>query len=93
MTRSEKEKMLSSELYRPSDPEIQRDLAATSDWISRYNTSPLSQRKSLLVEKLDYVGDDVEVRLSFFCDYGFNIKLGAGVFINSTVSSSTWSTF
>jgi maltose O-acetyltransferase len=82
MTRSEKEKMLSGDLYRPSDPEIQRDLAAASDWIGRYNTSPQSQRKSLLVERLGYVGDDVEVRPPFFCDYGFNIKLGAGVFIN-----------
>jgi maltose O-acetyltransferase len=73
---------VTDEFYRPSDPEIQRYLAAASDWISRYNTSPPSQRKSLLLDKLGFVGDGVEVRPPFFCDYGFNIKLGAGALIN-----------
>jgi maltose O-acetyltransferase len=33
MSRSEKEKMLDGELYRPSDPELQAALAAAKTWM------------------------------------------------------------
>ncbi len=84
-TRSERERMLAGELYRASDPEIQADLAATAAWLNRYNASsalPLSERRQLLLERLGQVGEGTEVRPPFFCDYGFNIRLGAGVFLN-----------
>lgn len=79
---SEREKMLSGDLYRPSDPEIQADLAATGDWLGRYNTAKPAERSALLRERLGSVGDGAEIRPPFFCDYGFNIRLGAGAFLN-----------
>ena len=48
--RSEKDKMLAGELYRPADPEIQGDLAATQRWLARYNAAlgePLAARHAL----------------------------------------------
>jgi maltose O-acetyltransferase len=80
--RGELKKMLDGDLYRPSDPEIQTELARTAQWLTRYNLSPPAQRRQLLLERLGEVGEGVEIRPPFFCDYGFNIRLGAGVFFN-----------
>ena len=82
MNRSEREKMLAGELYRPGDPEIQADLASTARWLARYNASLPAERSDLLVERLGAVGANATIRPPFFCDYGFNIRLGANVFLN-----------
>jgi maltose O-acetyltransferase len=83
--RTEKDKMLAGELYDPRAPEIQADLAATHNWLARYNAAldmiP-SERRKLLLERLASVGDGAVIRPPFHCDYGFNIRLGAGVFLN-----------
>jgi len=85
MIRSEKQKMLAGELYRPGDAEIQADAAATKEWLARFNasltTSP-TDRRGLLMERLGQVGEGAVIRPPFFCDYGFNIRLGANVFLN-----------
>ena len=84
-TRSEKEKMLAGELYDASDPELQADIRATQNWLMRYNAtfgaSP-AVRRELLLERLAAVGPGAEIWSPFHCDYGFNISLGAGVFLN-----------
>src|SRR5437588_5160754 len=83
--RTEKEKMLAGELYDASAPEIQAELAAAHRWLARYNASldmAPSERRKLLVESFAAVGDGAVVRPPFHCDFGFNIRLGAGVFLN-----------
>jgi maltose O-acetyltransferase len=83
--RSEKEKMLAGELYRPADPEIQEDLAATKRWLVRYNAAlgeEPATRHALLAERLGRVGKSAVIRPPFFCDYGYNIHLGDDVFVN-----------
>ena len=83
--RSEKAKMLAGDLYDASAPEIQADLAATMEWLARYNAAlalPAEARRALLLERLAAVGEGTVVRPPFHCDYGFNISLGAGVFLN-----------
>jgi maltose O-acetyltransferase len=55
--------------------------AATAAWLARYNAS-LSDHLPLLRERLGGVGEGTEVRPPFFCDYGSNIRLGTGVFLN-----------
>ncbi len=85
MTRSEREKMLAGELYRPGAPEIQAAQTATKDWLVRYNASlgmSAEARWMLLAERLGEVGERVVVRPPFHCDYGFNIRLGPDVFLN-----------
>jgi maltose O-acetyltransferase len=85
MARTEKDKMLAGELYDASAAEIQADLAATQRWLTRYNAaldmSP-SDRHALLSERLAAVGEGAVIRSPFHCDYGFNIRVGAGVFLN-----------
>jgi maltose O-acetyltransferase len=41
-----------------------------------------SDRRNLLAERLGAVGAGSTIRPPFHCDYGFNIRLGAGVFLN-----------
>jgi maltose O-acetyltransferase len=82
---SEKQKMLVGELYLPGDPELQADLAANKAWLARYNQSLGESREirlALLRERFAAVGDGSVVRPPFFCDYGFNIRLGSKVFLN-----------
>ncbi len=45
------------------------------------NISP-ADRRELLVERFAAVGKGAVIRPPFHCDYGFNISLGAGVFLN-----------
>jgi maltose O-acetyltransferase len=83
--RTEKEKMLAGELYDAGAPELQADLAATHRWLVRYNAAldaSAVERRELLLERLAAVGDGAVIRPPFHCDYGFNIRLGAGVFLN-----------
>lgn len=85
MSRSEKDKMLAGELYRPGDAEIQADQAATKKWLVHYNASlglSAAERRVLLAERFAEVGAGAVVRPPFHCDYGFNIRLGANAFLN-----------
>lgn len=81
-SRSERQKMLAGELYDPRDGELQAELAATAAWLARYNASVPAARPALLRERLGHVGEGAQIRAPFFCDYGFNIRLGDGVFLN-----------
>lgn len=85
MARTEKDKMLAGELYDAGDLELQAELAANHAWLARYNAAlalPADERRSLLAERLAFVGEGAAIRPPFHCDYGFNISLGAGVFLN-----------
>lgn len=83
--RTEREKLLAGELYDAGDPALQTELAATHRWLVRYNAAlgaSAPERRELLLERLAAVGEGAVVRPPFHCDYGFNISLGAGVFLN-----------
>ena len=77
--------MLAGELYRPGDPEIQAEQRANKAWLARYNAAmalPVAERHALLSAHFGRVGKDVVIRPPFFCDFGTNIFLGDGVFLN-----------
>ena len=85
MARTERKKMLAGELYDPADADLQAELAATQQWLARYNAAldkSMSERRTLLLERLALVGEGAVIRPPFHCDYGFNIRLGAGAFLN-----------
>jgi maltose O-acetyltransferase len=85
VSRSELDNMLAGELYDASAPDIQAAQAATRLWLARYNAAlalSAAERRALLAERLAEVGDGAEIRPPFHCDYGFNIRLGDGVFLN-----------
>lgn len=83
--KTEKQKMLEGEFYDPGDPELQADAARARAWMARYNAmqaTDAAARHPLLVELFERVGERCVIRPPFFCDYGANISLGSGVFLN-----------
>lgn len=77
--------MIAGELYDPAAPDIQAEQHATMAWLARYNAAldaPPERRRGLLRERLAAVGDAADIRPPFHCDYGFNISLGRGAFLN-----------
>lgn len=77
--------MLSGELYTADDAELAADGERAAAWMARYNAAsaaPAADRHALLIEGLGRVGDGTVVRSPFYCDYGFNIHLADGVFLN-----------
>jgi len=85
MFMSERQKMISGLPYDPGDPELQADQIAARHWMARYNAamgaSP-AERRDLLRQKMGEVGEGAIIRPPFHCDYGYNIRLGHGAFLN-----------
>ena len=82
---TEKEKMISGALYNAADPELQHDQAHAQAWMAAYNAPAVASAKTRhaqLVDGLGQVGRDVVIRPPFHLDYGYNITLGDGVFLN-----------
>jgi maltose O-acetyltransferase len=89
--RTEKQKMLAGELYHANDAELEADRSAASAWMVRYNAAlgaSDADRRALLWELLAEAGDGAVIRPPFHCDYGYNIRIGPGVFSISTAWSS-----
>jgi len=81
--RSEKQKMLAGELYRAVGAEIAADQRRAHRLLDAYNSGGIdADRAALLRDLLASVGENSVIRPPFFCDYGFNIRLGSGVFVN-----------
>jgi len=81
----EREKMVTGALYDANDAELQAEQGITARWLERYNassTASVVDRHALLRERFGSVGAGAVIRPPFQCDYGFNIHIGAGAFIN-----------
>jgi len=75
--------MLAGELYAAGDPELVADRARCERLQRAFNAQPdRSARERVLEEWLGAIGLESEVRPPFFCDYGYNIALGANCFLN-----------
>ncbi len=77
---NEREKMLSGELYRADDPELTRLRARARELTRRFNETG---DQAVLRELLGRVGENVWIEPPFFCDYGENIALGDGAYLNT----------
>ncbi|WP_426031738.1 sugar O-acetyltransferase [Caulobacter sp. DWP3-1-3b2] len=82
--RTQKQRMLAGDLYSPMDPEIMADHETAVAWMGRYNALdlPVGRRHALLRELFAHVGDHCSIRPPFHCDYGCNISIGEGAFLN-----------
>ncbi|MCS5515297.1 sugar O-acetyltransferase [Pseudomonas qingdaonensis] len=84
MNLSEKQKMLAGQLYHAGCPELQAEQIANKHWMYRYNHSPNCSTSSVMPcwsstsPRWGRRGDPPP----FHCDYGYNITLGANVFVN-----------
>ena len=78
---TEKERMLAGEPYRPTDPELIAARKRAKGLCARYNASPVELDRASLEELLGRA-TDAYIEPPFFCDYGFNIRLGARFYAN-----------
>ena len=86
-TLTEKEKMLAGQWYNPNfDAALIEERAIVKDLCLELNSTrmhDLTRRRKILLEILPNVdADAVEILSPFMVDYGYNIFLGAGTFLN-----------
>lgn len=82
---TEKEKMLSGELYDPMDPELVQARIRARDLCQDLNATREKDqdlRRRILMDLFAQGGESVWMQPPFFCDYGMNIVLGKRVFFN-----------
>lgn len=82
---SEKHKMLAGELYDSIDPELVAERDRSRRLCHQLNTTaacaPQAERRALLAQ-LFGAETDAYVTAPFFCDYGYNIRLGRNAYFN-----------
>jgi maltose O-acetyltransferase len=83
-TRTQRERMLAGDPYVADDPELARDSLRAVMLVTRFNDSEPSRpvRRQILDELLGSLGEDSEIRPPFYCDYGYQIHIGARTFVN-----------
>ncbi|WP_291706525.1 sugar O-acetyltransferase [Clostridium sp.] len=82
---SEKERMLSGNLYMPYDEELIADRKKSRMITRLFNTTTEEQkdyRKRLLKDLFEKTGDKLSVEPPFRCDYGCNISVGNNFYAN-----------
>lgn len=81
--RTEWDRMVAGELYRPDDPELTRLRAEARRVLRLYNASAEgAERESLLEELLGDRPEGLWIEPPFHCDYGRNISFGRHVYLN-----------
>jgi maltose O-acetyltransferase len=83
--KSEKEKMLSGELYDPLDQQLVDERTKARLLLKELNYTKedeLEKRDSILKQLLPNAGIGLWLQPPFYCDYGTNILLGEKVFFN-----------
>ncbi|GAA2717112.1 MULTISPECIES: sugar O-acetyltransferase [Streptomyces] len=80
-----KRRMLAGEWYVPDDPELAADTRRRAELCAAFNaatTATAPERRALLARLLGSVGEGVNVRPPFHCDFGHHISLGSRTFVN-----------
>ena len=83
--KTEKEKMLSGDLYNALDPQLSEERMKARLLIKKLNDSREDEeknRESIIKELIPNSGDNLWLQPPFYCDYGTNIIVGNGVFFN-----------
>jgi maltose O-acetyltransferase len=81
-----KERMRRGELYSAEDPELKAELDNRQSLVQKLNSiryERTNERWWALKELLADLGEDVEIRSPFFCDFGDGISVGERTFVNS----------
>jgi maltose O-acetyltransferase len=83
--KSEREKMLSGELYNPLDPQLVADRRRVRLLFKAFNDTrddQSAERLRLIQEIIPMSGKALFIEPPFHCDYGDNITIGDNVFFN-----------
>lgn len=77
-------RMRRGELYVARDDAITAAALRAHDLCRRYNAMAATDpdRRTVLDELVGALGEDVEIRAPFWCDYGSFIAIGDGTFVN-----------
>ncbi len=78
---SEKEKMLAGQLCMSSDPELSAERRKAKGLCARYNQN-LADLDTSILQTLFGSPTDAHIEPPFFCDYGYNIRIGQKLFAN-----------
>ena len=76
--RSQRERMLSGEPYRADDPELMAARSAAQRVLAEFNAG----ESDVLHRLLGSLAEGSEILPRFQCDYGTQIAIGAGCFVN-----------
>lgn len=83
--KTEKEKMLSGELYNALDEQLSKERTRARLLIQKLNAASADDTKTvseILKKLIPIAGEDLWIQPPFFCDYGYNIEVGDKVFFN-----------
>ncbi len=82
---SEKEKMINGEMYDPGDETLDRDRSICKDLCFDFNNlrpSEAEKGMAILKKVLGETKEHFFITAPFYCDYGYNIKLGDYFYAN-----------
>lgn len=86
---TEKEKMLRGELYNANyDQDLIRERNEVKNLCAQYNRLDFNDsvgRKALLRRIILHMENDAWIEPSFWCDYGYNIRMGGKTFMPITI--------
>jgi maltose O-acetyltransferase len=78
-----KDRMLAGQEYMANDPDLIADGRRAAELTARFNAEPDSaRRREVMGELLGSFGPNSTIRPEFRCDYGYNVHIGANVFVN-----------
>ncbi len=82
--KTEKEKMLAGELYLSEDEELVKDRLKAKKLCHQYNNlNPESkEEKKAILQELFQTEQAPYIEPDFYCDYGYNIKIGENFYAN-----------
>ncbi len=84
-SRTPKERMLAGDLYIADDPELAEDALRAMTLTESFNRTAArdpEERRCILDDLLGSFGEESEIRPPFYCDYGYQIHIGARTFVN-----------
>lgn len=82
---TEKEKMLSGELYNSSDRQLVNEVIKAKKLCDQYNkldVEDIEKRNEIIKELFSKTGNEFMIMPNFYCDYGFNIEIGENFYSN-----------
>ena len=83
LLKSEKEKMIAGEYYRPADPELASDRKqARANMKAINHCDDTDQRTALIKNSFGSSGEDVYIEPTIAFDYGYNIHVGEHFYAN-----------
>jgi len=77
--------MLAGDPYIADDPELSADNLRATRLMEELNGSAAdnpAERRRILTQLLGAFGQDAQIRPPLYCDYGYQIRVGARTFIN-----------